>query len=376
MSRQARVSVAFKPGSICVARVGSEHAEIPLASSPRTDLVVLGVYEGNAAFTASSTDDGTGGANDAYGKPQMVQIRPGIVGDLQTGTGSHQILAKHVDQPCFLYDDDTVYIDDLNGTLSFAGFVDSVNADATVRVRMGEDQRVLYELFSASGLVPSKTSDDTVRTVATSLPAGTFSGGVLTLTATGAFSTAQDGVTLAVGDKFIIPAGTIGSLTVSAAYSGVYEVTSLGAVGVSATFTRTARWAHGATIIPETKIRVSAEATLFANTVWTAGPATATKVVGTDDPALYPDKVIQKVTLANSAATITNVPIRSVTKSSVLCELSAVGGTTTNTVGYGTLVAPTPGGIGTATTTVNALASGMTKNGTADTSDVIVTILN
>jgi hypothetical protein len=376
ISRQARISQAFKPGSICAARVGSEHAEIPSSSSPRNDLLVLGVYEGNAAFTSGSVDDGTGGATNADGSPAMVQIRPGIFGDFQTGTSTNQILAKHVDQPCFMYDDDTVYLTSLSGTLSFAGFVDSVNADGTVRVRMGEDQRVLYELYNASGLSPSATSDDTVRAVATSFPAGTFSGGVLTLTATGAFSTAQDGVTLAVGDKFILPAGTITTLVVSAANSGPYEVTSLGATGVSATFTRPARWTHGATITPETKIKVGGEGTLFKGTTWTADPATATKVVGTDDPVLYPDRVTQQVTLASSTVTITNVPIKSASKSNVLTTLAAAGGTQTSTVAYGPIVAPTPGGIGTASLVIDAIASGQTKNGTADTSTLNVTIFN
>jgi hypothetical protein len=276
-----------------------------------------------------------------------------------------------VDQVCYLFDNNTLYADDLSGTLSAAGYVAQVRADGKVKLRIDPSVYLVNQ-----EALPAATRDDTVRAVATSLPAGTFSGGVLTLTATGAFSTAQDGVTLAVGDKFIIPAGTITTLVVSAANSGVYEVTGLGSTGVSATFTRSPKWAHGAVITPETKIRVGGEGTLFKGTVWTADPATATKVVGTDDPILYPEKVIQTVALSSSAATITNVPIKSATKSNVHAALAAVGGTTTSTIGYGIIVAPTAGGIGTASTVVNAIASGGTKNGSSDTSSLIVTILN
>lgn len=375
ISRQARISQTFRPNALCFARASSEHAEVPLSSAPRADLVVLGCYEGLSAFTSNSVDDGTGGATDATtGRPQMVQIRQGIGDNFATGSGSHQILAKHVDLPCYAYDDDTLYIDDLGGTLPFAGFVDAVARDGTVSARFGEDQRVLFELFAAGQLVQGYTQDMAARAVATNLAAGSFSGGVLTATANGAIG-AQDGVTLAVGDIIILPAGTLTTLVVSAANSGPYEVTAVGAGGAKFVLTRPAKWAHGA-LIASSRIRVGGEGTLFKGTLWYSDPATAAKVVGTDDPILYPEKVIQTVVLSSSAAAITNVPIKSATKSNVHAALAAVGGTTTSTIGYGIIVAPTPGGIGTATTTVNAIASGGTKNGTSDTSSLIVTIFN
>jgi hypothetical protein len=99
-------------------------------------------------------------------------------------------------------------------------------------------------------------------------------------------------------------------------------------------------------------------------------------VIGTGDPKFRPVQVTQTVTLSSSAATITNVPIHSATRSNVHAALGAVGGTTTSTIGYGIIVAPTPGDLGTASTVVNAIASGGTKNGTSDTSILIVTITN
>lgn len=379
---QPRAGVVFCPGAAVVHRDGVQLGEIPLSTAPRTDLVTLGRYVGEKQFTASSTADANGGALNDDGSPQCITACPFSevgTGWFATGTSTHQITESMIDRPCFWFDDGTLYPDDLNGTLSYAGHIAAVDpATGRVALKTGELWRVLYELYSAgqAGLGAAATSDDTVRAVATSCPAGTFSGGVLTLTATGAFSTAQDGVTLAVGDKFILPAGTITTLVVSAANSGVYEVTSLGATGTSATFTRSAKWSHGAIITPETQLRVGGEGTLFKGTIWYADPATATKVVGTDDPVLYPRAVTQTVTLSSSAVAIINVPIKSATKSNVIASLSAVGGTTTSTIGWGIIVAPTAGGIGTATTTVNAIASGGTKNGTSDNSVLIVTILN
>jgi hypothetical protein len=376
---QPRAGVVFQPGSAVVHRIGSDLVEVPLSATPRTDLVSLGFFVGCNTFTASSTADANGGAVDATSlQKQCITIEPfDRTGYFSTGTGSNLIAVTDVDKPCFWYDDNTLYLGNGNDTLSFAGFVDDVrSSDGAVTLRSNAEIRALYELYSAGAAASGYTSDDSVRAVATSLPAGTFAAGVLTLTATGAFSTAQDGVTLAVGDKFILPVGTITTLVVSAANSGVYEVTSLGATGTSATFTRSAKWAHGAIITPCTKVRVGGAGTLFPGTTWTAQPLTAVLVVGTGDPSLYPDKVIQTVALTSSAATIINVPIRSATKSNVHAALAAVGGTTTSTIGYGIIVAPTAGGIGTASTVVNAIASGGTKNGTSDTSSLIVTILN
>jgi len=348
ISRTARISQTFRPGGLVFARANSEHAEVPLSSAPRPDMLCLGAYEGLVTFASSSSDDGTGGTTNADGSPAQVQIRPGIIGNFQTAaSGANQILARHVDLPCFAYDDDTVYLTDASGTLPFAGFIDGVNADGTVVIRCGEDQRVLFELFSAAGLSGGVyTSDDTARAVATSLPAGTFSAGVLTLTATGAFSTAQDGVTLAVGDKFVIPVGTITTLSVSAANSGPYEVVSLGATGVSASFKRTAKWSHGALITPGTEIRVGGEGTVFHGTKWRAEPATAAKVVGTDDPLLFPERIVVQKTLSSGTATISTVPLRAAGKFSVTCDYN--GGSpaaTTTTIQAST---QTPGGIGTA----------------------------
>lgn len=368
--RNGSAATNYFTGGLVMHRYGSDIVEHPLPASPRTDLIAVGCVVGaTAAYTTGATSDANGGALLANGLPDSITIETGVVAWFDTGTGAHQITNANVDQVCYAFDNNTLYLDNLNGTLSAAGYVAQVRADGKVKLRIDPS---VY--LNAQDPLPGATLDDTVAYVATNIPAGTFASGVFTVTATGAMPT-QDGQTVALGDKMIFPAGTITTQAVTAAQSGVYECTQLGATGVKAIWTRSAKWASGAVITPETKIRV-AFGTLFAGTTWRADPATATKLVDTDDPVLYPEKVTQTVTLSSSAAAIINVPIKSATKSTVHAALAAVGGTTTNTIGYGIIVAPTPGGIGTATTTVNAIASGGTKNGTADTSQLIATIFN
>jgi hypothetical protein len=356
VSRQARISQTFRPGSLCFARRGSEHAEIPLSTAPRPDLLVLGTFVGLASYTSGSVDDGTGGATNTDGSPAMVQMRPGIIG-VGNGTGfatatsgANQIQAKHVDLPCFAFDDNTIYLTDNGGALPFAGFVDSVNQDGTVAIRCGEDQRVLFELYAAVGLTgaTSATTDDSVSYAMTNLPAGTFSGGVWTATATGAISTTQDGLTVApaAGDKVMFPPGTLTTLVVSAANSGPYECVTAGAMGVAAVYQRTARFAHGAIITPGTRVKVTlGGATTFSGTVWRADPTTTTKVVGTDDPVMFPERVLVQKTLAAGTATIATVPLRAAGKFGVYIDFN--GGSPAATTTSIQASTQTPGGLGT-----------------------------
>jgi hypothetical protein len=381
--RQARVNTTYRPGSVCCARVGSEHAEVPLSASPRTDLLTLGCYEGITLFTSSSTDDGTGGALDASGNPQMVAIRPGPVGWFATGSGANQITAVNQDEPCFWLDDNTAVLTDMGGTLSFAGFVDQVRSpDGAVLVRCDENSRVLFELFSAGESNPTGTSDDTVAGVITNLPAGAFVAGVWTATATGAMPTQDVNITaISVGDKFIVPAGTLTTGVVSAANSGVYECTVAGAVGVKAVFTRTARFAQNAFITPKTSIKVgapiAANGTMGAQwggTRWSTRPATQGLLVGTGDPQVVPDSVTVAVSLALSTAAITSVPINNSTPVGVACSTPIGGTPQAATIAYGIIAAPTAGGVGAGTVTVDALSAFGTKNTSTDTAHLLVTI--
>ena len=263
---------------------------------------------------------------------------------------------------CYQVDNHTIGASDVGGTLLAVGVPIRIEP-STSRVAVSFNAALIQAVAGGSGAFEAVA-------VATNLAALTFTSGSFSADANGALAS-QDGQTLAVGDVVLIPEGTITTGTVSAANSGPYVLTSIGSASTKFTGVRPSWYRHGSAI-PSMAIRVK-KGTLFAGTRWLAF---AMGTIGTTDPLLRPEKVTQKVTLVSSAKAITNVPLLSATRSTALCALSAVGGTTTSTVGYGIIVAPTPGGIGTATLTVNAIASGGSKNGTSDTSDVIVTIIN
>ena len=260
----------------------------------------------------------------------------------------------------------------------------SLGTSSTIAGRfMGIQDDGLVRVFISNqaswfdGLEPEGTTRAYfARNVCTTFTAASYTG-----TGTGVLSFAnhlldvQDGVTNVVGDGVFLPGGTLGSCAITAADVGPYVVTALGGASAHAVFTRPSWWVNGLIVPTSQSVKIGPEGTLFGNTDWTSSAAPGC-VVGTTDPAMYPDRVTQEVTLGSSTKTITNVPILSATKSNVIATLASVGGTTTNTVGYGTLVAPTPGYIGTASTVVDALAAGMTKNSTLDTSILTVTIVN
>jgi hypothetical protein len=283
---------------------------------------------------------------------------------------------------CYAVDNHTVGRSSVGGSLLLAGVPVAIDAAGKIAVRFNTSGALAGAFAESPYLGTSSDLDFTAHVVATNLAALTFTGGTFTADANGALAT-QDGITvaasgIAAGDVIIFPTGTITTGVVSAANSGPWLLTSVG--GASAKFTgiRPDWYRHGASMSPH-PIRVAA-GTLFANTDWKPYADVLVSgtplVIGTGDPKFRPVQVTQTVTLSSSAATITNVPIHSATRSNVHAALGAVGGTTTSTIGYGIIVAPTPGDLGTASTVVNAIASGGTKNGTSDTSILIVTITN
>ena len=225
----------------------------------------------------------------------------------------------------------------------------------------------------SGGSVPF-TARAVMTTVATSTTYTGSGTGVLTFGSNAAIGT-QDGVsTLAVGDVVILQGGTLGSCAITAKDVGPYVITQLGSGSLPVILTRPSWWANGSTIPRGAQIKVGIEGTLFGGTTWSSWVA-ASQLVGTNDPVLYPDKVATVVALASSQTILSTVPLRTAT-TPIVCSLSAVGGTTTSTVGYGPIAAPTAGYLGTASVTIVAQAAGMTKNGSSDTSNVSVLIVN
>lgn len=153
----------------------------------------------------------------------------------------------------------------------------------------------------------------------------------------------------------------------TAAQNGVYRVgivdsgtAPLTRVGAASTF-----------IADQYEVAVSA-GTRYGHTKWFN---TAAGTFDTNDPGFYPESVtISQVLTAGTAAAL-SIPLLSATKSNVLYTRTATGGTLTNTVGYQTVPAPTPGPIGTASIVPMAVvAAGTIQN--LDTSTLLVTVVN
>lgn len=92
------------------------------------------------------------------------------------------------------------------------------------------------------------------------LPANTFANNVLTASANGALA-AQDGVTLAVGDRFLV------KNEATAANNGIYKVTSLGSAGTPWVLTRASCSADSISVRSNQMVAV-AEGTTNGATVW------------------------------------------------------------------------------------------------------------
>lgn len=356
-------------GSLVAHRDRSQLAEAPDPLAPRGDLIYVGVAEHDVSWGSAVGASGQATYTDEDGVAQDVVVitSSGIVIELDNGTGPDEITMEDLGRPVYGYDNNTVYKTNRNSLLSPVGMLHRVTPGGRVEVVI-DDAPVDWALFGQ----PRNAFG--VRCVITSLGAYTASGGVITVTATGALA-AQDGIAVDPGDEVWLPEYTgsaNGGVSVSAANSGPYRIINAGGVGVQAVLRRPAWWPHGGTMPLGADIGV-AEGTMYGRTRWDSG-APKGSIVGTNDPAAFPDSVTQSVVLVASEKIITNVPIRTGGKTNASAALAGTGGTTTGTIGYGTIVPMTPGPIGTASATIVAIASGGTKNGVSDTSTVIVTI--
>lgn len=269
---------------------------------------------------------------------------------------------------CYQVDNHTAGASDVGGTLAVIG--------VPVYLGTGRDAgKVGVKVLACTphAPLPAASQGFEARGVATNLEAGAFAAGVFTATANGAMAT-QDGLTIAVGDTLILPAGTLTTLVVSAANSGPYVVTAIGAAGAKVVLTRPSWWKHGAGARASSQIKVAA-GTLFAGTTWRSF-AVATVTIGTGDPALYPERVTQQVTLASGTRTISNVPIFSAARLGLSIKLA--GGTpagTTTAFDQKLTSGITAGGIGTAALIVEAHSVKGTIVNT-DVSVINVTMVN
>jgi hypothetical protein len=157
------------------------------------------------------------------------------------------------------------------------------------------------------------------------------------------------------------------------AQNGIYVV-GVVAVGV-APLTRSPLMPAAATLLSTDVIVRSG--TLFGNTKWFS--TAVAPVIGTTDPAFYPESVTQSVALVAGTTTITNVPVLSATKSNVIPVRRIADTCSLTTGGYGPSVNAlngiTAGALGTASVVVEAMVAAGTKN-VADVSTLNITIVN
>lgn len=215
------------------------------------------------------------------------------------------------------------------------------------------------------------------RNVVTSLQAygGT---GTATLTQTTPSSgwATQDGVTNVVGDVVFIQGGTT-NLT-NAKDAGPWVVQSLGSASASWVLVRPAWFAQGAICPLGLVIDIDGEGTLWAGTQWKSFATVGSAVIGTNDLTFYVGRVTQTAVLAAGTIAVTNVGVKSLSKSQFIASMNTNGGTLTGTVGYGVLPnvsALTAGYIGTSSLTFKAIATAQAVQ-SSDTSTINVTVIN
>ncbi len=256
----------------------------------------------------------------------------------------------------YAFDDHTVYDNSNGDTLPFAGFFEGMEADGKVRVRIvGADFAGIDESAVGGDLVTSFRARNVVNGNIADLAAYTVTS-----------NAAVNDATLNVeGDVVLLVAQT------TAAQNGLYVV---GAVTTgTAPLVRHSSMFTGMVFRADDFDVVIAAGTLFAHTRWFNSAA---GTIGTNTPAFYPESVtFSQVLVSGTAAAIQSVPLLSATKSNILYTRTTTGGTLTNTVGYQTVPAPTPGAIGTASIVPMAVvAAGTVQN--LDTSTLLVTVIN
>lgn len=208
--------------------------------------------------------------------------------------------------------------------------------------------------------------------IVSALPAYTNVGGVLTGNANGAItSTMTDGATPAVGDTFLLPNG----IATGGTDPGLYTIVTLGSGSAKFVAVQAPAWQAGVVIPQKTEILID-KGLVYSQSTWVNTLAGNTNAIGASGFTFYPRSVVQSVTLtASGNIVISNVPILSATKTLVIAERTATGGTVTSTVMYNTAAAPTAGQFGTGTVTVQASVAAGTAN-TADQSVLTVGIFN
>ncbi len=169
----------FRQGALVGIRPGDVRMiEVVLDGTARSDLEIVGVYDDELGtidpiYTLGSDDE----ALDFYGKSLRVKVRDGDLGNFDTASsGVNQINPDDVGKPCFAKNDNTLYLTDASGTLSFAGLVAAVSKSGKITLRNTFDIRQQWRLLSSSA--------DLVNIGASAATELTIASGVVTVTQT------------------------------------------------------------------------------------------------------------------------------------------------------------------------------------------------
>lgn len=328
---------------------------------------VTGTTAGAGHCVGIAEAGATGGATDGAVRLSLMTDRIFI---LSAGT-SAPVDSTPYGTPLFMEDDNHVGLGG-GGQTVLAGRFMGIEDDGRVRVYISNQA----SWFDTAATPVESGVAFKARAVVTSLGANTgTTTGVLTVTATGALG-AQDGVTLVAGDVVFVQEGTTNLAAASDA--GPYVVTNAGGTGIKAVLTRPSWWATGDAMQIGATIELGGEGTLNAGTAWRSFAAKGS-VIDTTAPSFWVRSVTQSVTLAAGTVTISNVGVRSASKTQVILTRTATGGTVATTVEYCPTVAGatglTQGVIGTGSVVVQAtVAAGTIQN--TDTSILAATVSN
>jgi len=346
-------------GGSMVAKNTSGYA---VPASADATLKIIGRCEKQTLNTVAA---GFGNAGDL-----QVPVRQGVF-YYNNGTGTNAITAADVGKGCYASDDNTVNLTDGAGLYPFAGEIYDLRSDGKVGVLLGKPVGAILDDEDLT------TGDElfAVAVATSALAAYTVTAGAMQANANGALGAVFDGVTVAVGDTILLPAG----IAAAVADAGPWVITSLGAAGAKFTMVRPDWWAHGSNVVRGAVIQIGAAGTLFKGTEWKTFVTTATVVVGTSDPLLYPKRVVQSITLVAGTATISNVSVRSTTLTSVIATRTVANTSTDTTGGYhatnGGANGITAGALGTASIILQATVAAGTINA-ADVSTLNVVVEN
>lgn len=356
--------------------VGVNSSGYAVPGAATNSLKIVGRAEAQA-LNQTQASGGSPGATGSAGSINVLVRRGVFYGNVNADT---TITIASFGSSVYLSDDNTFSTSDAGGTRPYAGWIFDPAGDMAPSP-LSNQVGVFVGMPNPYTSSTAASTQNRARNVVTSLAA--YSGtttNVLTASANGAWAT-QDGVTNVVGDVVFVQGGTV-HLT-AAADSGPWQITSLGGASAKWVLTRPDWFTTGAVLPVAYTLDIGGEGAMWGGTSWRSFAAVGSAVVGTNDPAFYVGRITQKITLASSASTFiaasaqsTNVGIYNGSTVGIEITYTGTGATASTTVGYMVTATPTAGYIGTSVATINAVAAGMTKNGSADASVLLVTVIN